>query len=834
MSELNVITACFPCGEKSAVTEKRWQWSYGQILKFQGIPDLPDVFNVHFSGQPSAGTAKSWPAQNAQVEIPNEYLETGGPVYAWIFLHEGEEDGETVYDITIPVKRRPQPTDEPITPTQQSAIDTAIAILQSSAATASEQATIATEAAETATGAVDAVTEAARDAAQSALSASNAATIAQTAQRAAEQSATDADMWAREAALAKTDAQTAAQNANLSSSEAFHYAGLAEEAKEDAQAAKTAAEASASAAATSATQASESASTASQKASEASASATAAQTSATNAEAAKTGAEAAQAAAETAQCKAEQAQANAEEAEATAEWYAERVERFLPTDTASGEIASFPDGADGVPMQSVVVTMTPQQDLHGQDAPYPAGGGKNKFHFSAGRDGYTWSDGFGFSIISANDDGVTFNGTATSAHTFSVTGAEITLTAGTYRLSTESGNVGVTLLENGSAVTTNYGTTGNSFTLDHTATLTISVTIVNEASFNNKFIGFQIESGTTPTAWSPYSNECPISGWDEGTVWGTGGNVWNEEWTAGTINANNGRNYDVSPTTIRSVSFCPCKGGATYYSTMRGTASIYVRLYWYAEDGTYIDYSNLSAGAQYSATAPDNATQFKVSITGTYGTTYLHDFAITANPTQTGYQPYTGASYHSDFPSTVYGGEWAVTEGEIAPDTITVVINSVFDIATTSYIKSDATDGYQKFDAIFPRVPQNQQRTQYSDQLEFVADSIWSKVGCPNCFCINLNQVHVNISNDLLGITDYTQETVSTAKAKLNAYLAEHPVTVTIPIAPTAIEVDPHTIPSRLGDNNVWSDAGDISVVYRADVGLYIDKRINEAVSALS
>lgn len=206
MSELNVITACFPCGEKSAVTEKRWQWSYGQILKFQGIPDLPDVFNVHFSGQPSAGTAKSWPAQNGQVEIPNEYLETGGPVYAWIFLHEGEEDGETVYDITIPVKRRPQPTDEPITPTQQSAIDTAIAILQSSAATASEQAEIATEAAETATGAVVAVTEAARNAAESALLASNAATNAQAAQRAAAQSATDA-------AIARTDAQTAARNA---------------------------------------------------------------------------------------------------------------------------------------------------------------------------------------------------------------------------------------------------------------------------------------------------------------------------------------------------------------------------------------------------------------------------------------------------------------------------------------------------------------------------------------------------------------------------------------------------------------------------------------------
>ena len=46
-------------------------------------------------------------------------------------------------------------------------------------------------------------------------------------------------------------------------------------------------------------------------------------------------------------------------------------------DTASGVIASFPDGADNVPMDGVVVTMEPVQDLHGYDNPWPAGGGKN-------------------------------------------------------------------------------------------------------------------------------------------------------------------------------------------------------------------------------------------------------------------------------------------------------------------------------------------------------------------------------------------------------------------------------------------------------------------------
>lgn len=43
-------------------------------------------------------------------------------------------------------------------------------------------------------------------------------------------------------------------------------------------------------------------------------------------------------------------------------------------DTASGPVASFPDGADNVPMASVVCEINPLQDLHGYDAPWPAGG----------------------------------------------------------------------------------------------------------------------------------------------------------------------------------------------------------------------------------------------------------------------------------------------------------------------------------------------------------------------------------------------------------------------------------------------------------------------------
>jgi hypothetical protein len=63
------------------------------------------------------------------VQIPDEMLTSGQNVYAWVFLHTGEDDGETMYAVTIPVQQRPKPTEEEPTPVQQGLIEQAIAAL---------------------------------------------------------------------------------------------------------------------------------------------------------------------------------------------------------------------------------------------------------------------------------------------------------------------------------------------------------------------------------------------------------------------------------------------------------------------------------------------------------------------------------------------------------------------------------------------------------------------------------------------------------------------------------------------------------------------------------
>lgn len=125
---MNNITKAVFNNTRSIVTPFLWQYDYGQILQIEGI-ELPASYEVHFSNQEEAGTAKTSIGSSEGVVIPDEYLQTGKPIWAYIYLHEGEDDGETEYKVQIPVKARPQATNEEPTPVQQDVITQAIAAL---------------------------------------------------------------------------------------------------------------------------------------------------------------------------------------------------------------------------------------------------------------------------------------------------------------------------------------------------------------------------------------------------------------------------------------------------------------------------------------------------------------------------------------------------------------------------------------------------------------------------------------------------------------------------------------------------------------------------------
>jgi hypothetical protein len=75
-------------------------------------------------------------------------------------------------------------------------------------------------------------------------------------------------------------------------------------------------------------------------------------------------------------------------------------------------------------------------------------------------------------------------------------------------------------------------------------------------------------------------------------------------------------------------------------------------------------------------------------------------------------------------------------------------------------------------------------------------------------------------------------ETMGSTLADFKSYLATNNLQVVYPLAtPITIDLTPQQMTTLLGTNNVWSDAGDVEVTYKADVQRYIQKMIAEAVS---
>lgn len=101
----NIVTASFGA-QKKVTTRTVYQYDYGMLLKVVGL-ELPEYYEIHFCNVNDTETiAKD--SNPDGVLIPNEMLKAGKSIIAYIFIHTGDNDGETVAQITIPVIGRPR------------------------------------------------------------------------------------------------------------------------------------------------------------------------------------------------------------------------------------------------------------------------------------------------------------------------------------------------------------------------------------------------------------------------------------------------------------------------------------------------------------------------------------------------------------------------------------------------------------------------------------------------------------------------------------------------------------------------------------------------------
>ena len=220
----------------------------------------------------------------------------------------------------------------------------------------------------------------------------------------------------------------------------------------------------------------------------------------------------------------------------------------LPTDTASGSIASFSDGSDIVPAESVVVSIEPVQDLHGYYHPWPAGGGVNKFNPSDLRKSKAI-----FGNTQVGQPAALYGSSATNTYVNIAY-----LTVGTWTISYAMNGTPLSTNLRGGYICDSDGIVlqrGITTWISTATTLQIKVTVAGYlwASFDKNTINLQIESGSSASPYAPYSNICPISGWTRANVYHSGA--------------------DTSDATTYSITF-PSAAGTVYGGTLDVTNGV--------------------------------------------------------------------------------------------------------------------------------------------------------------------------------------------------------------------------------------------------------------------
>lgn len=493
-----------------------------------------------------------------------------------------------------------------------------------------------------------------------------------------------------------------------------------------------------------------------------------------------------------------------------------QIEGTLITDTASGSIASFSDGSDGLNLRDLKVNVEPSQDLHGYANPWPGGGGKNLLQntgTSKTENGITWT---------VNSDGsVSAKGTASGASTFVVNtfdfvSGETVMLSGcpTGGAASTKWQIQVLSSLSGSAATNDIGTGTAISNLSGTYYIRCVVRSGNTVDFT---FYPQIEKGSSRTSFKPYSNICPITGWENVKVTRTGKNLLpmkTDLMEVGTIDGVNGTNSSAS-NRVRTTALVPFPYDAIVEKGYRLTvpSNFGIALRFYDKDGNYIYKGNdvtgwvsnlcenafLHAGVAFARFVFRKSDNSNITVNDIFNA----GFQLELGSTATAYEPYTAAEVTIPLGSTVYGGTLDVTTGVLTVDR--VFISKTWDnfVSKTdlgSVIRGQYT---HNLDVVYPPV-----KPQVCNVAPYTAN--WG--GDFLHFYVNPLTINLYLPNN----------TPLTTEIQVVAELA----------TPTTVQLTAQQMTTLLGQNNVFSDAGNVDVTYVADTKLYIAKMIANALNS--
>ena len=485
-----------------------------------------------------------------------------------------------------------------------------------------------------------------------------------------------------------------------------------------------------------------------------------------------------------------------------------QLSAVLPTDTASGAIASFPDGSDLFDYLSCVCDINPLQDLHGYDKPWVGGAGVNKWEpFDGSSRGITFTQ---------QDDGtIKISGTMTLSGWPQIskdfTLAELGLSVGDtiycYAPTDSDVSAAIRFFDSDSTQLSQIST--NSSGTIPANTVTVRLLQIGKGGNNTPQQGdtintvgkFEFLKGSSaPTAWTPYSNICPITGWTGANVVRTGKN----------LNPSTGVNYTTSNATRIF-----CKAGTYTISTNNGASlgsnnQLYIRLFDAQTDGNTITSGNITGsnmqlnssgtllygGNGYASVTVTIAVDCWVALG--FNNQVPSNFTglqMEVGSSATSYEAYSGNTYSIPFGQTVYGGTLDVTTGVLTVDRA---------IMTPTIDQFTSANSHGITNSRFVISPSCDYATRNT--------SICNALPIQNTLFADTATEGFLMSGQDVGYIRLLSSRVST-KQEAQDFVNTNGITIVYPLAtPTTIQLTPTEVKSLLGSNNIFADCGDSEV----------------------
>lgn len=466
------------------------------------------------------------------------------------------------------------------------------------------------------------------------------------------------------------------------------------------------------------------------------------------------------------------------------------------------DLVHFINNGDESPVESCVVDIEPVQNLNGYDHPWAGGAGENLCP------NVGWTQGQ-----------IQSNGTQDSA-LYSISSDYILLNAGTYTFSriyngvSGDGRLAYHTYDMNKIHVSDSRWKPNPYTFTIDESLYIRITTryntTDQLSPNDidNFVKIQLQTGSTATSWTPYSNICPISGWTKMKITRTGKNYLRLPTIEEINDAETVVSYKSIPIQLEP--------NTTYY-----LSTTYLNGYTAKDKGFYAlivpnSYDN-NHWVSFGHNSRDPGNLDGTITTSESGKLYLRFNGMNAQrlnelyanaqiqlekgSVATEYEPYQGTTYDITFPSesgTVYGGQLNVTTGELVVDRVIITMDGSQPIA-----ESQSKRFYTPIPSAFTVDVSNQ--TTYEGVIcdKFQSFS-WGGLANASIGCAPVYGHGIAFKHPDMNTTD-----------DWKTYFTNNPTVFSYELAtPTIYRLTPQEITMLCNENNIFADTGQTAISY--------------------